>query len=365
MPRRMAYDRWLFFTTGLLVIAGLFMVASASHYMAMSLGLSPSHFVLRHLAYVACGIVALVVALRIPYARLNDRRVVLPLVAACVLALVAVLAMPPVGGARRWFPLVFFRLQPSEFAKVATIVFVAWVLARREERVNEIGPTLLPCLAPVLLQAFLIAIEPDLGTAVMLAGTAFVMLFVAGLEWRTIGSAAALGAAACALLVLAEPYRLARIRTFLNPSADTQGAGFHLAQSLIAIGSGGTLGVGLGQGQQKAFYLPAAHTDFIFSVVGEELGLVGTLLLLVAFCLLFWRGLRAALRAPDRFGFYLALGTTSVLTLQGLVHMAVCLGLFPTKGLTLPFVSYGGSSLITMLMAAGLLMNVSIRRFAY
>ncbi len=359
MSRRVVFDHWIFMTAGFLLFAGILMVASASHYLAMSMGGSPSRFLLRHAIWVAAGMIVMLGALRIPYSRLNDRKLVVPVVTLCVVALVAVLAMPPIGGAHRWFPLGFARLQPSEFAKVGIILFMAHTLSRKEEQINEPWSVLVPCVVPVLGMAFLVAIEPDLGTAVMLAATAFVMLFVAGLRLKYVGLIAAVGLAAVLVLVLVEPYRIVRILTYFNPSQDTQGAGFHLAQSRIAVGSGGLTGVGLGQGQQKAFYLPAAHTDFIYSVVGEELGLVGTTLLLAAFLVLFWRGLRTALRAPDRFGFYLALGATSLITIQGLVHMGVCLGILPTKGLTLPMVSYGGSSLVATTLAVGLLLNVS------
>jgi cell division protein FtsW len=207
--------------------------------------------------------------------------------------------------------------------------------------------------------AFLILIEPDLGSAVMLVVVASVMIFAAGLSWRYVGLVGGIGSVGLILAVIIEPYRLKRVMAFINPSLDAYGASFQLNQSLIAVGSGGLTGAGLGESYQKAFYLPAAHTDFIFSVIGEELGMVGTFGLLLAFLLIFWRGMRAAQRAPDRFGFYLALGMTNLLVLQALINMSVCLGLLPTKGLPLPFISYGGSSLLASLVATGLLLNVS------
>ncbi len=359
MPRRMGYDRWLFVTAGLLVLGGILMVGSASHYFAMSSGMSPWHFFARHVVYVVLGSAALVAAMRFPYRRLDDARFALGSAAACVLALVAVLAMPAAGGARRWFPLGIASVQPSEVAKLALILFLAYVLSRREEKVHETLAVPLPCLALTGLMAALVAIEPDLGSAVMLCAICGTMLFVAGLRWSWIGAAAGVAFVGAVVAVLAEPYRIQRIRTFWNPTEDLQGSGFQLWQSLIAVGSGGLTGTGLGQGRQKALFLPAAHTDFIFSVVGEELGLLGTGLLLLAFSILFWRGMRAAMRAPDRFGFYLVLGTTALLTLQGFIHMGVCLGLLPTKGLPLPFVSWGGSSLIASMVGMGWILNVS------
>lgn len=359
MPRRMVHDRWLFMTTGLLVVGGLLMVGSASHYLAMSLGQSPWHYLLRHSVYVVLGIGALAAAMRFPYRRLDDLRLVLAVSGVTVVALAAVLAMPSAGGARRWFPLGIASVQPSEVAKLAIILLMAFVLSRKETQVNELWVVPLPCLSVTGLMAALVAVEPDLGSAVMLALLAGVMLFVAGLRWRFIGAAAGLGVVGVLAAILLEPYRLQRVRTFLDPASDLQGAGFQLWQSLIAVGNGGVAGVGLGQGQQKAYFLPAAHTDFIFSVIGEEFGLVGTAVLLLAFSLLFWRGMRAAVKAPDRFGFYLALGATTLLVLQGLIHMGVCLGMLPTKGLPLPFISWGGSSLIVSMAAMGWLLNVS------
>jgi len=355
----MVFDGWLFTVSALLVLAGILMVGSASHYVAMSQDLDPYHYLVRHIIHALLGVGAFIALLTLPYSRLSDRRVVTIAVVATLVALLFVLAMPAVGGAHRWLQLGPFNLQPSEFAKLAAILFMASILSRKEDRVNDPWSVTLPCLAVIGLMALLIVIEPDLGSAVMLSATAFVMIFVAGLSWRYIGATAVLGAVAFAVAVWAEPFRLERLRAFLDPMADPYGSGFQLTQSLIALGSGGLTGVGIGQGHQEALYLPAPHTDFIFSVMGEELGLVGTSLMLVAFLLLFWRGLRAALRAPDRFGFYLALGVTTLLVMQGLVHMGVCVGLMPTKGLPLPLVSYGGSSLMATLAAMGVLLNVS------
>lgn len=359
MPRRMVMDRWLFFTAALLLLGGVFMVGSASHYVAMSKGLDTWHYLVRHIVHVVVGLLGLGLAMSVPYSRLADERVVRATKWLSLAALVGVLMMPPIGGARRWYPLGLFNLQPSEFVKLAVIVFLAALLSRNDKRVNDPWSVPLPVIGTVGTLAFLIVIEPDLGSAVMLCATAFVMVFVAGLRWRYISAAGLLGAVAVAVAVLIAPWRMQRIVALLDPSADPQGAGFQLNQSLIALGSGGLTGLGLGQGQQKALYIPAPHNDFIFAVIGEEWGLVGTLLVLAAFLLLFWRGLRAAVRAPDRFGFYLALGVTTLLVLQALMHMAVCAGLLPTKGLTLPMISYGGSSVVATMIGVGLLLNVS------
>jgi cell division protein FtsW len=355
----MFFDRWLVLISLLLVAGGLFVVGSASQYAAMNLTKDPSHFLWKHSVHVLLGILALVGACYFPYRRLADRRVVLILVGGALVSLIGVLAMPASGGAHRWYRLAGLTLQPSEFAKIASLIFVAYLLARKDGQVNDLWVVPFPCLSLVGSLAFLIAIEPDLGSAVILTATAAVMLFVAGLSFRYIGAAAGLGVVGFTGAVILEPYRVQRIQSFLDPSADTLGAGFQLMQSLIAVGSGGVTGVGLGQGQQKAFFLPEPHTDFIFSVIGEEFGLIGTALVLLAFGLLLWRGMRAALRAPDRFSFFLALGITSSIVLQALIHIAVCVGMLPTKGLPLPFVSYGGSSLLATMAMTGLLLNVS------
>jgi cell division protein FtsW len=355
----MVYDRWLFFTAGLLVVAGLFMVGSASQYLAMSEGKTPYAILLKQAIHLMVGIAGLVAALSLPYEKLAQRWVVLLLIGLSVAGLLTVLMMPAAGGAQRWIRWGPFTVQPSEFAKLAVVVFMAWMLARKKDRINELWSVPVPCMAVVGILAYLVYVEPDLGSATMLVALACVMLFVAGVRWRYIGVATAVGLVGFVVAVIAEPYRLERVKAFLRPDADSLGAGFQLSQSLIALGSGGVTGVGPGQGQQKAFFLPAAHTDFIFSVVGEELGLVGTGVLLLAFVLLFWRGMRTAMRAPDRFGFFLALGITNLLVLQALINMAVCSGLLPTKGLPLPFISYGGSSLVASMVAVGLLLNVS------
>jgi cell division protein FtsW len=359
MPRRAVCDRWLFGTTALLVVFGLFMVGSASTYQALESAGSPSAFLWRHAFHAVLGSIALLAGLAFPYHRLADPRWIGLMLAGCIAALVAVLGAPAAGGAQRWIQLGPLNVQPSELAKIALVVFTAYLLSRREERVNDLWTVPVPCLTVTGSLAFLVVLEPDLGSAAMLVVVACLMLFVAGLNWRYLLVLA--GGAACALVVgiLAKPYRLERVRAFFDRDADPLRGSFQLHQSLIAVGSGGLTGVGLGQGQQKAFYLPAAHTDFIFSVVGEEAGLVGCVTLVAAFLLLFWRGIRSALRAPDRFGFFLALGLTLLLVLQAMVNMAVCVGLLPTKGLPLPFISYGGSSLLASMLAMGILLNVS------
>lgn len=359
MPRRLVFDRWLFLTAGLLVVGGLFMVGTASPYVAMRYGLDSHHFLLKQGLHAVLGVVAMLVVMTVPYRKYAERRIVWSAVGLCALALLVVLAMPAAGGAHRWLHLGPLRLQPSEFAKFAAILFMAWILSRKEDRVNEIQVVPLPCLTVLLPLTFLILVEPDLGTAAMLAGTACVMIFVAGLRWRYVFALAGIGALGLALGIALQPYRLQRVLAYFDPGVDPMTGGWQLSQSLVALGSGGLTGVGLGRGHQQALFLPEAHTDFIYSVVGEELGFVGCTVILGAFLLIGWRGLRAAHRAPDRFGFYLALGITTLIVSQALIHMGVCVGMLPTKGLALPFVSYGGSSLLASMVGMGVLLNVS------
>jgi len=357
MPKRLIYDRWLFLTAVLLVVGGLFMVGSASNHVAMDYGMNPSTLWWKHAIHLLVGFGALILMLRIPYQRLSDGRWIGAALVLCALGLIVARAMPSAGGAHRWLMLGPLRLQPSEFAKLVTILFVSWNLARNEDRIRDLGSAL-PCLGVVAGLAYLVVIE-DLGSAVVLVASACVMIFVAGLGWRVLSGIAATCGAAFALAVWVKPYRWDRVTAFLDPWADPRDGGFQLIQSLIAFGNGGLTGVGLGQGQQKALFLPAAHTDFIFSIVGEELGLIGGGVLLAGFLLLFWRGMRTAMRAPDPFGAYLALGMTNLLVLQALINMCICVGLLPTTGLPLPFISYGGSSLLVSMTAMGLLLNVS------
>jgi cell division protein FtsW len=359
MPKRMVFDRWLFFAVGALAIFGLFMVGSASNYEGMNSLESASGYLIKHLIFLFAGFAGLVAALSFPYQKLSSRTLVLGSVLLTTAGLVLVLAMPTRGGAHRWLFAGPVQIQPSEIAKLAIVLFMAWMLSRKDERVNEFQAVCLPSLLVVGLICGLVVIEPDLGTALIIGATAFVMIFVAGLGWRWIAGASALGVLGVIAAIAAEPYRLQRIDAFLNPGTQLLGTNFQLNQSLIAIGSGGLMGQGLGQGQQKAFYLFGAHTDFIYSVIGEELGFVGTIGLLLTFLLIFWRGIRAAWRAPDRFGFYLALGVTSLIVMQFFVHIGVCVGLLPTKGLSLPLVSYGGSSLVVSMTGIGVLLNVS------
>jgi cell division protein FtsW len=250
-------------------------------------------------------------------------------------------------------------IQPSELAKLAAIFFVAALLERRMHRINDIKYSLVPIALLLAVLCGLIVMEPDFGTALSLALIAAVMVFAAGLNYGYIIASAAVLIPVATMLVMTEEYRRRRILTFLNPWQDPLGDGFQVIQSMIAVGTGGLSGRGLMNGVQKLFYLPEAHNDFIYAVIGEELGLIGTTLVLVCFAVIVWRGLRVALLAPDSFGSMLALGLTAMVSLQALFNISVVLGLLPTKGIPLPLVSAGGSSLLINLLGMGVLLNVS------
>jgi cell division protein FtsW len=264
-----------------------------------------------------------------------------------------------VNNARRWFSIGGLGVQPSELAKLAAVFFIAAQLERRMHRINELGYALLPIGIVVVCLTGLILIEPDFGTATSLILIAGVMVFAAGINYRYILGAALLALPAMALVAMSASYRRRRLFTFLNPWEDPLGDGFQIIQSLIAVGTGGLWGKGLMNGVQKLFYLPEPHTDFIYSVIAEELGLAGATAVLFCFAVITWRGVRVALRAPDSFGAFLALGLTTMVAVQAFVNISVVLGLMPTKGIPLPFVSAGGSSLLINLLGMGILLNVS------
>jgi cell division protein FtsW len=295
----------------------------------------------------------------VDYHALRRPAVIWTLLAVTAIALVSVFFFAPRNGTQRWMLLGPVSLQPSELAKLTAIVFAAALLDRRMGRIHDVRYAIGPIAVVTLALGALIVREPDFGTAVVLLAVVGAVLFGAGLSYRYLAGMGLLLLPVAIGLVVFEPYRMRRWLAFLNPDLDPTGASYQLNQSLIAVGSGGGAGRGLMEGVQKLYYIPEAHTDFIYAVVGEEFGLIGTTLILVCFAIITWRGLRAALVAPDRFGALLAIGLTLMVSLQALVNMSVVLGLAPTKGIPLPFVSNGGSSLLVSLLAMGILLNIS------
>jgi cell division protein FtsW len=353
-------DKILFFTAGFLTIFGLVMVYSASSIMAASQHGSSSYFFLRQLMYAGIGFTALIFLMNVDYHVWQRPKVIFPLLLICALALVLVFTQGKINNAHRWIRFGdFFSIQPSEFAKLALLIFVAWFLHKYEGEINQPVHRLFPLALVIGLFAALIAKEPDLGQALCLCMIVALLLYVAGLSWKYFAAAVLLAIPLLYVSVILEPFRLERIKAFLNPMHDPLGSGWQIKQSLTAVGSGGLTGLGLGAGKQKLFFLPEANSDFIFAVVGEELGLIGTCLVSLAFLLFFYRGIRIVLRSPDRFGFYLGLGITLMVVLQGFINISMVLNMMPTKGIALPFISQGGSSLLLNLLATGLLLNLS------
>lgn len=358
MARKLKSDRVLFLATILLVGLSIVMVYSASAIQAAERYQQPYFYLIRQLLWAALGTAFLAMVMKIDYRVYREPVVIWSCLGVVVLLLVVVLFRPPSNGARRWLSIGGFGIQPSELAKLAAIFFVAALLERRMHRINDVKYSLLPIALLLALLCGLIVIE-DFGTALSLALIAGVMVFAAGLNYRYMIVSGAVLVPIATMLVLTEEYRRRRLLTFLNPWEDPLGDGFQVIQSIIAVGTGGISGRGLMNGVQKLFYLPEAHNDFIYAVIGEELGLIGTTLVLICFAVIAWRGLRIALHAPDSFGSMLALGLTVMVSLQALFNISVVLGLLPTKGIPLPLVSAGGSSLLTNLLGMGVLLNVS------
>jgi cell division protein FtsW len=359
MARKLQSDKWLFLATLVLVCASIVMVYSASALVASERFNQPYLFVTKQIMWATVGVALLSIVMRIDYRVYRNDKMIWVLLAALGVMLVAVLFRAPINGTRRWFGIGGFGIQPSELAKLAAIMFTALILERRRTRINELQYSLLPIALIVGGLVGLILFEPDFGTAVSLLAVIAVMVFAAGISYRYLFGAAMLALPALYVILMQADYRRRRLLTFMDPWADPLGDGFQIIQSLIAVGTGGVFGRGLMNGVQKLFYLPEPHTDFIYAVISEETGLVGASLVLLCFCVIAWRGLRTSMRAPDSFGAFLALGITMMLVLQAFVNISVVLGLMPTKGIPLPLVSNGGSSMLINLLSVGVLLNIS------
>lgn len=354
------YDRLLLWAVLGLTAIGVTMVYSASAVKAAQ-GLGDSfYFVKRQLVAAGLGIGCMALAMRFGYRRLE--LLAYPILLLALLTLILVL-IPGVGtlagGARRWIRLPFIGFQPAELAKLAMILYLARSLARKREKVRDFSIGFVPHSLVAGLIIVLLLAQPDFGTAVTIGLLLFVMLFSAGAKVSWLIGSIFLAVPIGWRLIAGREYRLKRILAFLDPWEHRQDIGYQIAESLMSVGSGGAFGLGLGAGKQKLYYLPEAHTDFIIAVIGEELGLAGISIVLLLFGIVIWRGMRAAFNAPDAFGAYLALGLTALLGLQAIANMLIAMGMLPTKGLTLPFISYGGTSLVLSLCAAGLLLAIS------
>src|SRR6202040_968824 len=368
MPRRLENDRWLFGVTVVLCLLGAVMIFSASAVTAEKEYTHSYYFLVRQAAWLILGLLGMFALMRTDYRRLREPAVVYTTVCVVLLLLVGTFFLDKSHATHRWIRYGPVGIQPSELAKLAVILYLAWFLdqKRRSKVAMEFSKqdflqTILPAAGPVLIYVCLILLQPDLGTAVDIVLVAAAILFAAGMSWKWIAAGFAASLPALYFLIFHVSYRQARMTAFLDPESDPQGAGFQLMQSLIAVGSGGFTGVGLMESKQKLFYLPEAHTDFIYAVICEELGFIGAMIVIALFVVYGWRGMRAASGAPDGFGRLLALGITAMIIFQALINFAVVLGMVPTKGIPLPFISYGGSSLLVMLLATGVLLNISQR----
>jgi cell division protein FtsW len=360
MSRKLTYDTPLFGAAMLIVVIGLVMIYSASAMIAtQKIGAGAAYYFLtRQCIWLLAGGSVMLALMHVDSSLLRDRRVLAALLGFVLLLLVIVLFQPPINGKHRWIVTPLFQVQPSELAKPVLILFLAAFLARREERINELSSTLLPIGCVLGLFGSLIVLE-DFGTTATIMLVAAGMIFAAGISWSRVAIFAVTLIPAGGMLAFSAAYRRDRLFTFMNPEADPLGKGFQAMQSLIALGTGGLRGLGIGNGRQKLFFLPEPHTDFIFSIIGEELGFIGAIALVALFAFLAWRGFRVTVGAHGRFEFYAALGFTLLIALQALINVSVALCLLPTKGIPLPLVSYGGSSLISSLVAVGMLLNFS------
>ena len=371
MPLSLQPDKKMFGVTLALCLIGAVMVFSASAVTAREEYGNGYTFLLRQVLWLAIGIAGMFLLMRLDYRKLRQPRVVFTGLSLTLLMLISVFFLDRSHATHRWIRLGPLSLQPSELAKLVIIFYLAWFIEIRRQRrgattgrasttgINDPLRSILPLGATLLLVVGLVLAEPDMGTACMISLIAFAMLYVSGLSLRYVAGAVLAALPAIYLLIVRVPYRLQRVQTFFSPGADPQGHGFQLLQSLIAVGSGGFSGVGLMESHQKLFFLPEAHTDFIFAVICEEFGFIGAVIVLALFAVYGWRGFVTAMKAPDQFGRLLAMGITTMVVGQALINLSVVLGLLPTKGIPLPFVSYGGSSLLGMLLATGVLLNIS------
>ena len=359
MAMRVSVDKWLFTVVLLLVFMGLVMVFSASAVMAQARFGSSYSFLLRQLGWAAAGIAAMLLVMNIDYKQYRRSSVVFTFLGLTTLLLVLVYLFHDSHNTHRWIKAGPLSFQPSELAKPAIILYLAFFLESRWRDIADWKRVLLPAIAPSVLLALLIIKEPDLGTAVACMAITASVLYVAGMKMRYLLYGFLASLLPLYLLITHVSYRMARIMAFIDPWRDPQGHGFHIIQSMIAVSTGGVLGVGLMEGKQKLFYLPEPHTDFIYANIAEELGLWGAVLVVLLFVIFLYRGIRVALRTKDPFARFLATGITAMVVVQALINISVVLGMLPTKGIPLPFISYGGSSLFITLASVGVLLNIT------
>ena len=361
MTKKLRIDWFMFAIAASLALFGAVMVYSASAMIALKEtdGASQFTYFYKQFGFTLLGLAAMFAVSKIDYHLYQNKTVVYAVLILTGILLLSVFGFPSINGARRWIRFPGFSFQPSEVAKIALPIFLAYFLTKNEKLIGDLRETVLPCIGVLGGLGALIMLEPDLGTTMVLCAVFVAVYFAAGAKWThillTLGSLLLLGTAALVL----SPFRMKRLFAFLDPWEHSADGSYQVVQGLYAIGSGGIFGEGFAKGQQKLFYLPYPYSDFIFAVVGEELGLIGTLAIVFAFGLLLWRGTRAALLAPDRFGMLLGIGIITGIVVQALFNISVVISILPAKGIPLPFISYGGSSIIVTLCAVGVLLNLS------
>ena len=354
-------DFWLMLFTLMLVLFGLIMVFSASYYSSISQDGNPYSYLVRHGAWVVFGLVAMAFGALFDYRKY--KKCALPILIVSVILLVLVLT--PLGqttnGATRWIKVGPVTLMPGEIAKIAAIIFVAWFLSEDASRIKSLKRGILPLLGIIAVYGALIVKQPNLSTAITVCGIIIAMMLVAGLKWRYVATAGGIGVVGILSIVIfmKDTYWYNRLTSFTDPFQDALGDGYQAVQSLLALGSGGLFGVGLGKSVQKNLYLPEPQNDFILAIIGEELGYIGVLLLIALYCLFIWRGIHLALNAPDQFGLLLASGIVLRVAIQVILNIAVVTSSMPPTGINLPFISYGGNALLIFMFSAGVLLNIS------
>lgn len=363
MPE-MDFDMVFLMATLMLLVLGTVMIFSSSYFISKEVYGDSFAMVGKHLFHLGVGVMAMGYLIRTDYRKFNTRFFVLAAlgagIIACILCFVPGIGVAG-GHARRWIRVPFLMVQASEIVKIALVFYLAYSLCKKTKKIQDYRYGVLPVLAVVGVSALLILIEPDFGTAVTIGIWSTFVLFIAGMRIRHLILTLLVILPAGIVMMILEPYRRARLLTFMDPWEDMHGTGYQIVQSMVALASGGVFGSGLGEGTQKLFFLPAPHTDFILSVLGEELGFLGVLFIVALFGLWIWRGYSIAMATNDDFGFLLVVSAVSLMGLQAIVNMGVAMSVFPTTGIALPFISYGGSSLVTAMVASGIVLSVSRR----
>ncbi|MCL5263056.1 MAG: putative lipid II flippase FtsW [Acidobacteria bacterium] len=359
MAKRVGVDKFLFCATLVLVVIGLLMVFSASAVLSKVRYGSPYTFLIRQSIFACLGLAAMTVLMQIDYRKLNRTNVIFPLVGVTVITLLSAFLMRDSHNTHRWIRFGVFSFQPSALATPVAVLFIAWFLQNRMHAMDDLRNTILPAALPSLIFTGLILKEPDLGTAMVVAAVTALLLYVAGMRLRWIVAAFVASAPILYWMLFRVAWRRERLLAFLNPEADPLGKGFHIIQSLIAVGTGGLYGLGYMEGRQKLFFLPEPQTDYIFANISEELGFIGAIVIVGLFVYIGYRGFRAAILSRDPFARFVAFGLTSAILIQAFFNISVVIDLLPTKGITLPFISYGGTSLIIMLCCMGILLSIT------